>query len=362
MKHLHEYRNPELIQSLLHQIQQVITREWHIMEVCGGQTHGLVKHGLLELLPAEVQMIHGPGCPVCVTPIKLIDQAVELALKKNITLCTYGDMIRVPGTGMSLQKAKSKGADVRIVYSPLDAVEIAQKNPKREVVFFAVGFETTAPANALSVINAKERKIKNYSVLSAQVLVPPAIRAIMDDPECVVNAFLAPGHVCTIMGLDAYSDLVRDYRVPIVVTGFEPVDLLEGIWMVVKQLENGEYALGNQYSRVVQAQGNYPAQTSMKTVYQTSSRNWRGIGFIDDSGLELRDNYRQYDASLRFSLSNSDVVEKTECLSGEIMKGKIKPKDCPHFGKACTPEHPMGAPMVSSEGACAAYFQYSTQS
>ncbi len=361
MKHLSEYRNPDLIENLLRSIRRAVTRPWQIMEVCGGQTHGLVKHGLLALLPQQINMIHGPGCPVCVTPARLIDQAVELALEKKVILCSYGDMLRVPGNVMSLQKARSLGADVRILYSPLDALHIAKENPEREVVFFAVGFETTAPANALSVMEAESRGIRNYSVLSAQVLVPPAIKAIMDDTECQVDAFLAPGHVCTIMGLEAYHSLVQEYRVPIVVTGFEPVDLLEGIWMVVQQLEKGEYRLENQYRRVVQPEGNVTSRVVMDSVYQSTGRTWRGLGFIGESGLGLREKFREFDATRRFLLTETETREETVCLSGDIMKGKIKPVDCPHFGIGCSPEHPMGAPMVSSEGACAAYYHYSAK-
>jgi hydrogenase expression/formation protein HypD len=381
VKHLSEYRDAGLVRQLLERIARSTRGHWRIMEVCGGQTHSLVRHGLLELLPAEVQMIHGPGCPVCVTPEKLIDQAIALAQNPRVVLCTFGDMLRVPGTGLSLQQAKARGADVRVLYSPLDALAIAEQEPGREVVFFAVGFETTAPAHALAVLEAERRKLHNFSLLSALVLVPPAIASIMEDPDCRVHGFLAPGHVCTVVGTRAYAGLAERYRVPIVVTGFEPVDLLEGILAVVEQLERGEHRLENRYRRVVREDGNSASLRALETVYAVRARQWRGLGAIAESGLELRPAYRTYDAALRFGLEGDaqPAASSTEasqtlpanpaalppsadtgspCLSGEIMKGKLIPPQCPHFGSTCNPEHPLGAPMVSSEGACAAYYQH----
>lgn len=361
MKHLDEYRDARLVKKLLSEIKKKVSKPWNIMEVCGGQTHGLVRHGILGLLPPEITMIHGPGCPVCVTPAAMIDHAVALSLRKDVILCSFGDMLRVPGTGMSLIEARAKGGDVRILYSPLEAVNIARQNPDKETVFFAVGFETTAPANALSVEQARKAGVANYSILCAHVLVPPAIEAIMHDPETRVNGFLAAGHVCTVMGLDEYFPLASKWNVPIVVTGFEPVDLLEGIFMVVKQLESGEARLENQYRRVVGNSGNRQAVDLVRKVFAIKPREWRGIGKIPQSGLFLRDEYAGFDALQKFGLESGFTPEKTECLSGDIMKGKIKPPDCPHFGKKCTPQSPLGAPMVSSEGACAAYFNYATE-
>jgi len=358
MKYVSEFRSPEIVDKLLVEIKKITKGQWNIMEVCGGQTHSLVKNGILQLLPSNIQMIHGPGCPVCVTPVALIDKAVHLATEQGVVLCSYGDMIRVPGTGMSLLEAKAKGADVRILYSPLEAVKIAKENPNREVVFFAVGFETTAPANALSVLHAHKEKINNYSILTSHVLVPPAMEAIMSDPECCVHAFLAAGHVCTIMGISEYYPLVEKYKIPIVVTGFEPVDLLEGIYLTVKQLESKTYKLENQYTRVVEAEGNKNAMAIMNQIFEVSDREWRGIGNIPLSGFGLREDYSAFDASKKFNISLPETHEDPGCRSGDIMKGKIKPHQCPHFGNKCTPVRPLGAPMVSSEGACAAYYHY----
>ncbi len=358
MKYLSEFRDVKLVKKLLARLHEVTTRPWSIMEVCGGQTHGLVRHGILDLLPEKITMIHGPGCPVCVTPAHLIDQAIELTLEHDVILCSFGDMLRVPGSEMSLLSARAKGADIRILYSPLEAVRIAQENPDKQVVFFAVGFETTAPANALSVVQAKKAGVKNYTLLCAHVLVPPAIETIMQDEETRVDGFLAAGHVCTVMGTDEYEPVVARYKVPIVVTGFEPVDLLEGILMTVEQLENGVFRLENQYKRVVARQGNAPAVELLRDVFDIRDRQWRGVGTIPKSGLFLRGKYADFDASVRFGLSDEHPPETTECLSGDVMKGKIKPPECPHFGKGCTPEHPLGAPMVSGEGACAAYYNY----
>ena len=361
MKYLSEFRDEEIVRTLLWKIRNCITRPWNIMEVCGGQTHGLVRHGLLQMLPEEVRMIHGPGCPVCVTPASLIDKAVELALDHDVILCSYGDMLRVPGSSLSLQQARAKGGDIRILYSPLEAVTIASQNPDKEVVFFAVGFETTAPANALSVEKAYRQKLNNYSILSAHVMVPPAMEAIMSDPETKVDGFLGAGHVCTVMGLGEYRPLVKKWKIPIVVTGFEPVDLLEGIYMVVSQLEKGEYRLENQYKRVVGKNGNQMAVHLVNSVFEYRDREWRGIGEIPMSGLFLANKYRAYDATLKFGPLKERIFEDSGCLSGDVMKGKIKPHECPHFGNGCTPEKPLGAPMVSSEGACAAYYNYVTQ-
>ena len=358
MKYISEYRTPQSVKRLLTEIKKVAKGTWNIMEVCGGQTHSLAKNGILQMLPQTVQMIHGPGCPVCVTPVGLIDKAVQLAMEQNAILCSYGDMIRVPGSRMSLLEAKSKGGDVRVLYSPLEAVEIAHKNPEREVVFFAVGFETTAPANALSVIHAMRSQVKNYSVLASHVLVPPAMEAIMSDPDCRVDAFLGAGHVCAIMGLDEYYPIVEKYKTPVVVTGFEPVDLLEGILMAVRQLENGESKLENQYSRAVEKEGNRHAQKIIEQLFEVTDREWRGIGNIPLSGYKVRDEFSAYDALKKFNSRGVETKEDPTCLSGEIMKGKIKPDQCPNFGVGCTPAKPVGAPMVSSEGACAAYYHY----
>ena len=358
MKYLNEYRDPELAMTLLEQIKTKVTRPWKIMEVCGGQTHSLVKNGILNVLPEEVTMVHGPGCPVCVTPLHLIDEAIYLAEEKGVTLCTFGDMIRVPGSQKSILEAKAQGADIRVLYSPLEAVNIAKDNPDKEVVFFAVGFETTAPANALSVLHARKLGLTNYSILASQVLVPPAIEAIMDDEESQIDGFLAAGHVCTIMGTSEYYPLAEKYKIPIVVTGFEPVDLLQGILMVVEQLEAGEYKVENAYARVVKEEGNLSAKKVIREVFQVSDRMWRGIDVIPFSGYEVKDELALFDASKRFQFDLAKAPENQECIAGDIMKGIRKPKDCPHFGKKCTPMNPLGAPMVSSEGACAAYYNF----
>jgi hydrogenase expression/formation protein HypD len=358
MKFLSEYRDPELVKQYLQEIHEVTTRPWNIMEICGGQTHGLVKNGLLELLPDQITMIHGPGCPVCVTPLYLIDKAVYLAEEKDVILCSFGDMLRVPGSQKSLLESKAAGADIRILYSPLEAVELAKANPDREVVFFAVGFETTAPANALSVIHAAQGKVPNYSILASHVLVPPAMAAVLEDEEARIQGFLAAGHVCTIMGIGEYYPLVDKYQVPIVVTGFEPVDLLQGILMTVRQLEKGTYQLENQYSRVVKPEGNPNAIKTIEQVFRVADREWRGIGTIPQSGLEVRPEYAAYDANLKFQVNIPKAEESGECIAGQVLKGIKKPFECPQFGKKCTPSNPLGAPMVSSEGACAAYYHF----
>ena len=359
MKYLSEYRSPELVAQYVEEIKRTVTRPWTIMEVCGGQTHSLVKNGLLDLLPEEITMVHGPGCPVCVTPMGLIDKAVYVAEQKNAILCSFGDMLRVPGSEKSLLEAKANGADIRILYSPLEAVTIAKENPDREVVFFAVGFETTAPANALSVIHAHRAGLTNYSILASHVLVPPAIEALMTDEDTVVQAFLAAGHVCTIMGITEYYPLADRFNIPIVVTGFEPVDLLQGILMAVKQLEAGRAEVENQYARMVTVEGNLNAQKAIDQVFEVTDRMWRGLTVIPNSGFKVRDAFAAYDANLKFDVRLKEKEEDTGCIAGDIMKGIKKPHHCAQFGKRCTPANPLGAPMVSTEGACAAYYHYS---
>jgi len=360
MKYLSEYRDPELVQQYLHEIHRITTRPWTLMEICGGQTHSLVKNGILDLLPDKITMVHGPGCPVCVTPISIIDEAIYLAQQPNMIICSFGDMLRVPGSTKSLLEVKAEGADVRILYSPLEAVQLAKQNPGKQVVFFAVGFETTAPANALSIVQAHKMNISNYSILASHVLVPPAMEALLSDDENQIDAFLAAGHVCTIMGMEEYYPIAAKYKTPIVITGFEPVDLLQGILMAVQQLEKAEYKVENQYTRYVQREGNLLAIKTMEEVFDVSDRMWRGIGNIPQSGYEVNDAYKQYNARIKFSLNLPVAEENKECISGAIMKGLKKPFECPNFGKLCKPEHPLGAPMVSSEGACAAYYHYSS--
>lgn len=358
MKFITEFRDAALVKNYLDQLQDITTRPWTIMEICGGQTHSLVKNGILEMLPKKITMVHGPGCPVCVTPIGIIDEAIHLAKDENVILCSFGDMLRVPGSDKNLLEAKANGGDVRIVYSPLEAVAIAQKNPHRQVVFFAVGFETTAPANALSVVQADKLGLKNYSILASHVLVPPAMEAILSDPETRIDAFLAAGHVCTIMGLEEYYPVAEKFRTPIIVTGFEPVDLLQGILMAVHQLEAGEAKVENQYARVVLREGNKMAQQTIHEVFDVSDRKWRGIGTIPMSGYEVKESYNDFNARKKFNLDFQSIDENPDCISGDIMKGLKKPIQCPMFGTKCKPEHPLGAPMVSSEGSCAAYYQY----
>ena len=329
------------------------------MEICGGQTHSLVKNGILELLPEKIRMIHGPGCPVCVTPLNLIDKAIEL-LEQGVIVCSFGDMIRVPGSKKSLLEAKALGGDLRILYSPIEAVSIAKNNPDKEVVFFAVGFETTAPANALSVLHAEKEGISNYSILASHVLVPPAMEAILDDKFCTINAFLGAGHVCAIMGMQDYYPLVSKYKIPIVITGFEPLDLVQGIYIAVKQLEEGTYELANQYSRIVKVDGNKAAINVINTIFEIGNREWRGIGEIPNSGYVIKEAYRKYDAEVKFNISTIKVPENPNCIAGEILRGIKKPNQCDKFWKTCKPSNPLGAPMVSSEGACAAYYHFST--
>lgn len=358
MKFLTEYRDPKLAAQILKEIKKTVTKPWKIMEVCGGQTHSLVKNGILGVLPKEITMVHGPGCPVCVTPLHLIDKAIYLAEKEGVILCSFGDMIRVPGSEKSILEAKAQGADIRILYSPLEAVNIAKANPDKEVVFFAVGFETTAPANALSVLHAQKLGLSNYSILASHVLVPPAISAIMSDEETKIDGFLAAGHVCTIMGLKEYYPLSKEFNVPIVATGFEPLDILQGILMVVQQLEAGRAEVENQYSRIVQEEGNLSAKKVIAQVFKVQDQLWRGIDVIPNSGWGVVDSLAAFDAEKKFTIKAPMVNENSECIAGDIMKGIKKPKECPHFGKGCTPQNPLGAPMVSSEGACAAYYNF----
>jgi len=358
MKYVDEYRDAALVHTLAASIARITTRPWTIMEICGGQTHAIVKFGLDELLPENITLVHGPGCPVCVTSAELIDQAVELAIDHGAILCSFGDMLRVPGNTIDLLTAKARGGDVRIVYSPLDAVAIARENPTKQVVFFAVGFETTAPANGMAVLQAEHTGVVNFSILTSHVLVPPAMRAILGAADNRVQGFLAAGHVCTIMGTAEYGPIAREYDAPIIITGFEPVDILEGIHLCVKQLEEGRAEVKNAYARAVRDEGNLHARRIVEQVFEITDRDWRGIGVIPESGLSVRKTYAAYDANLRFLLKPVSNTGASECISGEIMRGVKKPHDCPAFGTRCQPEHPLGAPMVSSEGACAAYFRY----
>jgi hydrogenase expression/formation protein HypD len=339
-------------------IRCATTRPWTIMEVCGGQTHTLIRSGIDQLVPSELRLVHGPGCPVCVTPLELIDRALVIAGHPDVIFCSFGDMLRVPGTSRDLLRVRAEGGQVRVVYSPLDAVRIAQENPDRKIVFFAVGFETTVPATALAVWQAKRLGLKNFFLLVAHVLVPPAMEAILSSPANQVQGFLAAGHVCTVMGYEDYIDLARRFRVPIVVTGFEPVDLLEGIWMAVVQLEAGRHEVENQYSRSVRREGNQQARSILAEVYEVCDRPWRGLGVIPKSGLRLRQAYHAFDAEKVFAVQSIVPIEPVECRSGEVLQGLIRPDQCTAFGTRCTPEHPLGAPMVSSEGACAAYWKY----
>lgn len=358
MKFIDEYRNEADAQRLVQAIQRVVTRPWTLMEICGGQTHTLIKSGIDRLLPREVTLVHGPGCPVCVTPLEMIDRALAIAHQPGVILTSFGDMLRVPGSSADLLSARAQGADVRIVYSPLDALKLAQQNPDRQVVFFAVGFETTAPANAAVVWQASQLGVTNFSILSAHVLVPPAMAAILGAPDHLVQGFLAAGHVCAVMGYWEYEPLAAHYQAPIVVTGFEPLDLLQGIYMALKMLEEGRVGVENQYSRAVTRGGNAPAQRLLGQVFQVCDRAWRGIGVIPASGLALRPAYAAFDAEQRFAVSTISAQESPLCIAGQIMQGLKKPHECAVFGTLCTPEKPLGAPMVSSEGACAAYFQY----
>ncbi len=358
MKYLDEYRDPVLARRLLNAIRGTVTRPWTLMEVCGGQTHTLVRSGIDRLLPPELRMVHGPGCPVCVTPLEAIDRALAIAARPGVTFCSFGDMLRVPGSRTDLLTVRAEGGDVRMVYSPLDAVRIARDNTRREVVFFAVGFETTAPATALAARQAQLWGVRNFSMLVAHVLVPPAMEGLLAAPDNRVQGFLAAGHVCVITGYEAYHALADRYRVPIIVTGFEPVDLLEGIHFAVRQLEAGRHAVENQYARAVCSEGNRTAQEAVAEVYEVCDRAWRGLGVLPRSGLRLSDTYWDMDAERRFPVATAPVVEPAECRSGEVLRGLLRPDQCPAFDTRCTPEHPLGAPMVSTEGACAAYWKY----
>jgi hydrogenase expression/formation protein HypD len=358
MKYLDEYRDARIARALVAEIAHEVRGHWVLMEICGGQTHTIMRYGLDELLPPNIELVHGPGCPVCVTPLETIDKALELASRPEMILVSYGDMLRVPGSRSDLFTVKAQGGDVRVVYSPTEALKIARQNPDRKVVFLAIGFETTAPANAMAVWQARREGIGNFSVLVSHVLVPPAIRALMTSPDCRVHGFIAPGHVCTVMGYEEYEGLVRDFRVPIVVGGFEPVDLLEAILMLVRQLEKGEAKAENQYVRSVNYQGNLPAQRVVHEVFEIGDQKWRGIGTIPASGLRVREEYGDYDASRIFGLASITAEEPAECISAKVLQGLKKPTDCPAFGMRCTPQNPLGAPMVSSEGACAAYYNY----
>ncbi len=358
MKYLDEFSDPDLAKKLLDQIHAVTTQPWAMMEVCGGQTHSIIRHGIDQLLPDGVEMIHGPGCPVCVTPLEIIDKALAIAERPGVIFCSFGDMLRVPGSTHDLFTVKSRGGDVRVVYSPLDALNLARENPDRQVVFFGIGFETTAPANAMTVYQADRLGIPNFSLLVSHVLVPPAVAAIMESPTCRVQAFLAAGHVCSVMGTSEYPPLAEKYQVPIVVTGFEPLDILEGIRRTIIQLEEGRHELENAYPRAVRAEGNLPAMKMLRDVFEVTDRTWRGIGMIPRSGWKLSDRYAAFDAERRFSVSDMHTDESSLCRSGEVLQGLIKPHECAAFGKECTPRNPLGATMVSSEGACAAYYTY----
>lgn len=358
MKYLDEYRDAAIVRALAERVKRRATRQWVLMEVCGGQTHTIVKQGLDELVGDAVEMIHGPGCPVCVTPLEQIDKALALAERPDVIFTSFGDMLRVPGSECDLQQVRSRGGTVKVVYSPLDALQLAIRNPDKQVVFFAVGFETTAPANAMAVWRARELGIRNFSVLVSHVTVPPAMTALLSAPDNRVQGFLAAGHVCTVMGWTEYEPIAAQYRVPIIVTGFETVDILEGMLMAVEQLEAGRYAVENQYVRSVTRAGTVPARMLVEQVFELVDRKWRGIGEIPRSGLGLRPEFADFDAELRFGLSDLTVNEPAECRAGDVLRGKLKPFECPAFGTLCTPERPLGAPMVSSEGACAAYFNY----
>ncbi len=358
MKYLQEFRDPLLAERLLSEIREITTQKWAIMEVCGGQTHSIIRNGIDQLLPDEIELIHGPGCPVCVTPLEVIDKALAIASRPGVIFCSFGDMLRVPGSEKDLFRVKSEGGDVRIVYSPLDALKIARENVDQEVVFFGIGFETTAPANAMAVYLAKQEGLTNFSMLVSHVLVPPAIEAIISSPVNRVQAFLAAGHVCSVMGYWQYDPLSKEHQVPIVITGFEPLDILEGIRQTVQQLEEGRAEVENAYPRAARYGGNVPAQKMLQEVFQVTDRKWRGIGEIPQSGWELSEDYRAYDAAIKFNVTDIHTEESSVCRSGEVLQGLIKPNECEAFGTLCTPRKPLGATMVSSEGACAAYYQY----
>lgn len=362
MKYLDEFRDAPLVRKLAKAIHQITSRPWHIMEICGGQTHAIMRFGLDQLLPAEITLVHGPGCPVCVTPVDKVDRAVALAQRPEVILCSFGDMLRVPGNDGDLLKAKARGGDVRMVYSPLDALEIARKNPDRQVVFFAIGFETTAPANAMAAYKARGDGIENFSLLVSQVMVPPAMDALLSSPDNRIDGFLAAGHVCTISGFEDYHELADKHKCPMVITGFEPVDILQGLLDCVRQLEAGEAHVDNAYARAVSEAGNPAARSLLNEVFTVIDREWRGMGWIPRSGLGLAPAYAHLDAEQRFSFDASDPGEPaSECISGLVLQGVRKPHQCPAFGTRCTPDHPLGATMVSEEGACAAYYKYRQQ-
>jgi hydrogenase expression/formation protein HypD len=358
MKYIDEYRSEALAQKVIAELGRIVTRPWVLMEVCGGQTHTIVKYGIDHLLPTEVELVHGPGCPVCVTSLEMIDKAHAIARRPDVIFCSFGDMLRVPGSAVDLLVLKSRGADVRVVYSPIDSLKIARANPGKKVVFFAIGFETTAPGNAMAVWQARQQGIKNFSVLVSHVLVPPAIASILQSPLNRVQGFLGPGHVCTVMGYREYEPIAERFNVPIVITGFEPLDILEGVLMTVRQLETGQAQVQNQYPRVVKREGNRIAQELVNKVFDVCDRKWRGVGSIPKSGYKLRYEFRDYDAERLFDVEEIDTQEPPICISGLVLKGVKKPHDCPAFGKECKPEHPLGATMVSAEGACAAYYAY----
>ncbi len=358
MKYLDEFRDPEIAKQILSEIHKTVTKPWVIMEICGGQTHSIIRNGIDQVLPEEIELVHGPGCPVCVTPLEIIDKAIAIAGKPNVIFTSFGDMLRVPGSKKDLFMVKSEGGDVRTVYSPLEALTIAKANPDKEVVFFAVGFETTAPGNAMAIHQAAMEGIKNFSELVSHVLVPPAMEALLSSPENRVQGYLAAGHVCTIMGWEEYDPIAEKYKVPIVPTGFEPVDVLEGILLVVKQLEEGRHEVENQYLRSVKREGNPVAQNLISEIYEVTDRKWRGIGEIPMSGFVIREKYKLFDAEDKFSVGDIHADEPELCISGVILQGLKKPHECPAFGKECTPTTPLGATMVSSEGACAAYYKY----
>ena len=359
MKYIDEYRDRDVAAHYADLIRRTATRPWTIMEICGGQTHAIVKYGIEEMLPRTITLVHGPGCPVCVTPLEMIDKAIAIASRDDVILASFGDMLRVPGSSRDLLSVKAERGNVHMVYSPLDALKIAQDHPEKKVVFFAVGFETTAPANAMAVQQAKRLGLKNFSILCSHVLVPPALEAILSSPENRVQGILAAGHVCAVMGTSEYIPLAERYRVPIVVTGFEPVDILQGIAMTVQQLEEGRVQVENQYARAARNEGNGPAKKLLAEIFETSDRKWRGIGTIPRSGYRLRKEYSAFDAEEIFHVEEISASESPECIAGTVLRGWKKPHECPAFGKSCTPEHPLGAPMVSSEGACAAYYHYS---
>ncbi len=358
MKYVNEFRDGALIRPTIDEIRRTMTRPWTIMEVCGGQTHSIVKNGLDELLPGEIHLVHGPGCPVCVTPLETIDRAIAIASRPEVTFVSFGDMLRVPGSTSDLLRVKSAGGDVRVVYSPLDAVRLAQARPNREVVFFGIGFETTAPANAMAIRQAARLGLLNFSMLVSHVLVPPAIEALLSSPENLVQAFLAAGHVCTVMGWTEYEPIAARYGVPLVVTGFEPLDIVQGTLMAVRQLESGRAEVENQYTRSVHRDGNAAAKAMLREVFEVCDRKWRGIGEIPKSGFRVSERFAAFDAERRFPVGGVTTEEPSVCIAGLVLRGQKKPGDCPAFGGLCTPERPLGAPMVSSEGACAAYYHY----